>query len=84
MKRKIVILLTLLIFGALPAEAQTTAFTYQGKLIDGGNLANGSYDLQFKLFDTLTIGTGTQRGTTQIVTNVAVGSSHRHEMSWAA
>jgi hypothetical protein len=35
-------------------EAQAalgTAFTYQGKLTDGGNPANGLYDFQFKLFD---------------------------------
>ncbi len=33
------------------ALAQTTAFTYQGRLIDAGSPANGTYDLQFKLFD---------------------------------
>lgn len=44
--------------------AQTTAFTYQGKLTDAGNPANGNYDLQFKLFDTATVGTGTQQGST--------------------
>src|SRR5262245_22626396 len=32
-------------------HAQTTAFTYQGKLTDGGTAANGNYDLQFKIFD---------------------------------
>jgi hypothetical protein len=42
------------------AQAQTTAFTYQGKLTDAGNPANGNYDLQFKLFDTPTVGTVTQ------------------------
>ncbi|HMZ21853.1 MAG TPA: hypothetical protein PLD20_28230 [Blastocatellia bacterium] len=31
--------------------AQTTGFTYQGKLNDGGSPASGAYDLQFKLFD---------------------------------
>ena len=35
------------------ASAQTTIFTYQGKLNDNGNPANGPYDFQFKLFDTL-------------------------------
>ena len=34
-------------------RAQTTAFTYQGKLTDAGNPANGNYDLQFQLFDSL-------------------------------
>jgi len=28
-----------------------TAFTYQGVLTDNGNPADGSYDLQFKLYD---------------------------------
>ena len=32
-------------------QAQTSAFTYQGRLNDGANLANGSYDLTFALFD---------------------------------
>lgn len=33
------------------ASAQTSAFTYQGMLNDGGQPANGSYDLAFALFD---------------------------------
>jgi N-acetylneuraminic acid mutarotase len=33
------------------ASAQGTAFTYQGKLNDGGNPANGRYDLTFSLFN---------------------------------
>src|SRR5215471_7796680 len=32
-------------------QAQSTSFTYQGRLTDGGNPANGNYDLQFSLFD---------------------------------
>lgn len=51
--------------------AQTTAFTYQGKLTDAGAPANGSFDLQFKLFDALS--GGTQIGAT--VTNNAVAVS---------
>ena len=37
-----------------PALAQTplgTAFTYQGRLMDGGKPANGNYNLEFRLFD---------------------------------
>ncbi len=60
------------ILGATAALAQTTAFTYQGKLVENGNLANTNYDFQFKLFDTATIGTGAQQGSTQMLTNVAV------------
>jgi hypothetical protein len=35
----------------LRVEAQGTAFTYQGRLNDGANPANGSYDLKFTLLD---------------------------------
>jgi len=56
------------------AFAQTTAFTYQGKLTDSGSPANGNYDLTFKLFDTATVGSGTQQGATLSLTNVAVSA----------
>ena len=52
----------LFIFSAA-AFAQTTAFTYQGKLNDGANAANGAYLLEFKLFDAQAAGTGAQIGT---------------------
>src|SRR5262245_43081858 len=52
--------------------AQTTAFTYQGKLTDSGNLPNASYDLQSKSSDTATVGTGSQQGSTVTVSNVSV------------
>jgi hypothetical protein len=53
----------------LTLHAQGTAFTYQGRLNDGGSPANGSYDLQFALFDAAT--GGHQVG--GAVTNLAVG-----------
>ena len=40
-------------FFTAPAFAQGTGFTYQGRLTDNGNPANGNYDLQFYLRDTL-------------------------------
>src|SRR5436190_1369104 len=49
------VLLVLISFSA--ANAQSTAFTYQGRLTDGGTPANGSYDLQFTLWDALSGGT---------------------------
>lgn len=52
--------------------AQTTAFTYQGKLTDAGNPANGNYDMQFKLFDTLS--GGAQQGMTITNGTVAVNT----------
>ena len=39
------------------ALSQTTAFTYQGRLMDGGLPAEGNYDLQFTLLDAVTAGT---------------------------
>lgn len=38
-------------------HAQGSAFTYQGKLTDGGTAANGPYDLIFRLFDAAAGGT---------------------------
>jgi hypothetical protein len=42
----------------------TTAFTYQGKLTDGGYPANGEFELEFKLYDAPNVDTGTQQGAT--------------------
>ena len=44
------------------SSGQTTAFNYQGRLTDGGNPANGSFQMQFKLFDALS--GGSQIGST--------------------
>ena len=38
-----------LLAGMNYAAAQGTAFTYQGRINDGGNPANGSYDFRFRL-----------------------------------
>ena len=58
-KKHILLMMLFMIVGTVVCHGQTTAFTYQGKLVDAGSPANGQYDLQFKLFDTLTLGTGT-------------------------
>jgi len=60
-KRFIALLAVVFLFSAT-APAQTTAFNYQGKLTDGGNPANGSFQMQFKLFDA--VAGGNQIGTT--------------------
>jgi hypothetical protein len=52
------------------ANAQTTAFTYQGQLKDAGLPANGIHDFRFRLFDAGT--GGTLIGTTQCVDNILV------------
>jgi hypothetical protein len=54
------------------APAQTTSFVYQGWLSDGGAAANGNYDLQFALFDSLS--GGAQVGSTQTLNTVAVSN----------
>ena len=55
------------------ASAQTaTPFTYQGRLTDGTNLANGNYEFVFRLFDTPNVGSGTQQGPTLTLPNITV------------
>src|SRR2546425_3745386 len=61
-----------ILFGAAVAFAQTSSFTYQGRLTDGGTAANGNYDLQFALFDSLS--GGAQVGSTQTLNTVAVSN----------
>jgi hypothetical protein len=55
------------------ASAQGTAFTYQGRLNDGANPANGIYDLRFTIYDSTN-----QPGTVVAgpLTNSAVGVSN--------
>ena len=60
--------LVLLFFAAITASAQTTAFTYQGHLMDAGASANGNYDIQFTLKTALTAGATV--GTAQAVSPV--------------
>lgn len=54
----------------VPVAALGTAFTYQGRLTDGGSPANGTYDLQLRLFDALA--GGGQVGGTIVKEDVAV------------
>ena len=51
-------------------QAQTTAFTYQGQLMNGGLPANGTYDFEFLLFNDVAV--GTQSGTTLTRNGVSV------------
>jgi hypothetical protein len=64
------LLVALPLLASSAALAQATAFTYQGRLTDSGNPADGLFDMQFKLFDTANVGTGAQQGPT--VTNSTV------------
>lgn len=49
------ILLCLLLIGGFSPVifAQTSAFTYQGRLTDGAQAANGTYEMEFRLFGSL-------------------------------
>src|ERR1044072_3377264 len=47
----------LLFFTICASIAQTTTFTYQGKLTDSALAANGNYDFEFRLFAVDTGGT---------------------------
>jgi len=68
MKRIINILFFSLFLAAFSVFAQTTSFNYQGQLNDGAGAANGTYQMQFSLYDDPSA--GTQIGST--VTNNAV------------
>jgi hypothetical protein len=47
----------MVMLSAIAISAQTTAFSYEGRLTDGRSLANGKYEMPFKLFDAATEGT---------------------------
>lgn len=56
---------------AVPSTlAQGTGFTYQGRLEDNAAPANGSYDLRFRVFDS--VSGGSQAGSTLTALNLAV------------
>jgi hypothetical protein len=64
---------TLLIFAcAGAASAQTTSFTYQGRLTDGGSPANGTYEIQFTLWDATAGGTQQPQPAPVTITRVNV------------
>jgi hypothetical protein len=67
----IVVLMMTSSASARPLDAALgTGFTYQGKLSDGGAPANGTYDLQFILYDDLS--DGLQVGSTVTLNDVSV------------
>ncbi len=67
----LVLLMMSSIASASPLNAPVGAgFTYQGKLTDGGIPANGTYDIEFKLYDALS--GGSQVGSTVTQGDVTV------------
>jgi hypothetical protein len=70
--KSIALLFLLIVMLAGLARAQGTAFTYQGRLTDGSNPADGMYDMQLKIFDNPAVGFGTQVGPTITLSTVQV------------
>src|ERR1700674_1167398 len=68
----VTLLLLVLFSSAVTTSAQSSSFTYQGKLNDSGTAANGNYDLEFALFDSAS--GGTQIGLTQTLNNISVSN----------
>lgn len=58
------LLLFLLLLTAGTVFAQEARFAYQGRLTQGSSPANGTFEMEFKLFDTPEVGTGVQQGST--------------------
>jgi hypothetical protein len=72
-RQKFFLLLPLIVLlGAGTAFAQGTAFTFQGKLGGSGSPVNGSFDMQFKLFDGADPSSSNQIGTTITLDNPPV------------
>ena len=76
LKKHLFAFLALAVFSTLhtqltTAHAQGTAFTYNGRLNDGGAVANGNYDLRFTLYDAVTNG-----AVFGALTNTATGISN--------
>src|ERR1043166_5023680 len=55
-KVRLLFLLAVLVLIVGSISGQTTEFSYQGSLKDGGTAANGNYDFEFALFDMLSGG----------------------------
>src|SRR6266850_4501717 len=68
----LVFLIAILLLAPSRSHGQTSAFSYQGRLTDGGSPANGTYILQFQLFDAAS--DGAQIGST--IADVSVTASN--------
>lgn len=70
--RSSILQISIILATAAISLAQGTEFSYQGNLADGVGPANGSYDFEFALFDSLT--GGLQVGSVIAKNNVSVGN----------
>ncbi len=71
--RTLLAALSLVCSWVLGANAQGTAFTYQGRLLVNGNPTNGTYDLRFTLYDAATGGNLAAGPLTNAATAVSSG-----------
>ena len=62
-----------LLSGIAQAAPLGTAFTYQGRLAIGTNVANGNYDLKFSVYDASSIGNQVGNSLTNAATGVTNG-----------
>src|SRR5947209_18842832 len=72
-KLTLCVLLLNLLAGMSPANAQSTAFTYQGRLNFNGAPVSGNYDFQFAVYDASALGKQVAGPLTQTSVNVVVG-----------
>jgi hypothetical protein len=63
-----------ILFLLVNINAQTTSFSYQGRLTDAGSPANGSFQMQFKLFDAAAAGAQIGTTLTDVPVTVTAGS----------
>ena len=63
-----------ILFLVININAQTTSFSYQGRLTDAGSPANGSFQMQFKLFDAASGGAQIGTTLTDVPVTVTAGS----------
>ncbi len=68
--RNFIFVIFILYIFSLTVYPQTTTLTYQGRLTDNSTPANGTYQMRFSLFDT--VSGGTQVGSTIELSNVQV------------
>ena len=71
--REVLLEFALFVLIATQVHAQGTAFSYQGRLNDGGNSANGIYDFCFTSYDSVTNGIPTSLTQTNIAVTVSSG-----------
>jgi N-acetylneuraminic acid mutarotase len=73
MKRTFLVPSLILLAATLNGAGQGTAFTYQGRLNDGGSPASGIYDLRFTIYDLLAGGSSIAGPLTNVAVSVSNG-----------